>query len=165
MKLTIKDIRTARYSPEYENITKLCIQNDFTLNDFYKIYTWFPNIRDLYIDNYTDNLTLLFHFKKLHCLCISKCTSAFAIESLSKLFQLKKLRLGITDGNLEPLSTLVNLEVLSLKWYKNGDLSPLSTLKKLRQLELSSYERGNLGFIEGMKNLNYFDISSHVSKL
>ncbi|MDE0484832.1 MAG: leucine-rich repeat domain-containing protein [Candidatus Poribacteria bacterium] len=92
------------------------------------------------------------------------------LRPLSNLTQLVKLYFehvpeNSMDLDLRPLSTLINLEVLSL-WntWISADISALAGLKKLRVLELSSNQIEDISLLEGLTELRILQIKGSPIK-
>ena len=58
-----------------------------------------------------------------------------------------------TNLDLQPLTNLINLEVLSLEGHGISDISPLAGLKKLRRLHLSKNQIKNISPLAGLMEL------------
>ena len=92
------------------------------------------------------------------------------LRPLSNLTQLVQLYFehvpeNAMDLDLRPLSTLINLEVLSL-WntWISADISTLAGLKKLRVLELSSNQIEDISLLEGLTELRILQIKGSPIK-
>ena len=92
------------------------------------------------------------------------------LRPLSNLTQLVKLYFEYVPENsidldLRPLSTLINLEVLSL-WntWISADISALAGLKKLRILELSSNQIEDISLLKGLTELRILQIKGSPIK-
>jgi Leucine-rich repeat (LRR) protein len=83
------------------------------------------------------------------------------LESISAVEDVKVLSIKESPiEDLEPLSRLSNLEKLILDFTAVSDLRPLETMQNLKHLSLKGTQVKNLKGLETLIGLNYLDISS-----
>ena len=87
----------------------------------------------------------------------------------TKLTELDLDMPGLTDEDIKPLSQMVNLTKLSIRYDENNndndsqfsDLSPLSGLTNLTYLDLTGNQIGDISALSGLTNLTKLDLSGN----
>ena len=93
---------------------------------------------------------------------LQSCEGDLGPLSRGCLTQLQTLKLGCFRGDLSPLSTLIQLQLLDLFGFTEGDLSPLSTLTHLQYLNLNCFHEGDLSPLSALTQLQSLNLKEFV---
>ena len=158
----IKDIENFDCTPDntfFKKIENIKIDGDFDSDNFYKIYTCFPNIKKLELWDYNEDITPLSNLTQLQTLKLI-WFNGDNIKPLKNLTRLQELYLSSYNGdNIKPLENMTQLRLLNLDAFK-GDLTPLENLTQLQSLELILF-KGDLTPLENLTQLQSLVLSSY----